>query len=253
MTSLTIPARFNGPPHSGNGGWTSGAVAALLGPPPGGAVRVRLSAPPPLDVEMEVEKDVEMDLEGPQDGAVVVRAAGAEVARAELVDDPFTDHAPEPVSWDVAGDAAARYRGLADHPFPTCFTCGLERPAGDGLRLTPGPLTDRPDVTACGWTPTDADIPTTWAALDCPGGWSIDLAGRPMVLGTMTARLDSLPRLGRRHVVMGRVMREEGRKAWTQTALYALEPSPRLLARAAAVWIAVDPAAVRPLRSAQQV
>jgi len=38
--------------------------------------------------------------------------------------------------------------------------------------------------------------------------------------------------------------RLEGRKAWTETALYAGD---RLLARAAAVWIAVDPAAVAPL------
>ena len=50
--TLVVPRRFNGPPESGNGGWTSGAVAALLSPGPGGAVQVRLAAPPPLDVEL---------------------------------------------------------------------------------------------------------------------------------------------------------------------------------------------------------
>ena len=31
MTSLTVPARFNGPPGSGNGGWTAGALAEAAG------------------------------------------------------------------------------------------------------------------------------------------------------------------------------------------------------------------------------
>ena len=55
VTPSIVPARFNGPPHSGNGGWTSGALAALLAPAPGRAVQVRLSAPPPLDVPLDVD------------------------------------------------------------------------------------------------------------------------------------------------------------------------------------------------------
>jgi hypothetical protein len=243
VSTLVVPARFNGPPRSGNGGWTSGALASLLAPAAGAAVQVRLSAPPPLDVPLQVEH---------RDGAVAVTTSSEDggavtVATARLVDDAFSDPPPEPVGWDVAVAAAARYRGRTDHPFPTCFTCGPARPAGDGLHLAPGPLVEDPDVTACGWTPDVVDVETTWAALDCPGGWSVDLVGRPMVLGTMTARVDDLPRPGRRHVVMGRALRQDGRKAWTETALYALEPSGvRLLARAGAVWIAVDPSAVRP-------
>jgi len=31
MTTLTVPARFRGPPSSGNGGWTSGALAEASG------------------------------------------------------------------------------------------------------------------------------------------------------------------------------------------------------------------------------
>ncbi|WP_426565699.1 hypothetical protein ACPPVT_03995 [Angustibacter sp. McL0619] len=238
MSSLVVPARFNGPPHSGNGGWTSGAVAALLHPA-GRTVQVRLSAPPPLDVPMPVQHD-------PESERVVAMAAGTSdaVATASLVASPFSDPPPAPVTWDVAGDAEQRYRGLTDHPFPTCFSCGTAR--HDGLGLRPGPLTDRPEVTACRWTPDEVDAETTWAALDCPGGWSVDLAGRPMVLGTMTAQLEQLPEPGQRHVVMGRALGQDGRKAWTETALYVLDPAPRVLARATAVWIAVDPAAVRP-------
>jgi hypothetical protein len=245
MSTFAVPARFNGPPRSGNGGWTSGSLAALLSPAADQAVQVRLSAPPPLDVAMPVTT---------RDDGVAVADGATEVARATVVSSPFTEPPPGPVGWDTATEAAERYRGRTDHPFPTCFTCGPDRTTSDGLRLRPGPLLDRPDVTACTWTPDDvlddgsglASLAVAWAALDCPGGWSVDLAGRPMVLGTMTAQVEARPRVGVRHVVMGRVLRQEGRKAWTETALYALEPSPTLLARAAAVWIAVDPAAVRP-------
>jgi hypothetical protein len=244
LPDLVVPTRFNGPPHSGNGGWTCGALAERFAE--GAAVQVRLSAPPPLDVPLTVIE---------REGAVTASDAAGPVATAVVVPNPFTEPAPQPVPWQVALDAETRYRGLADHPFPTCFSCGTAR--DDGLGLRPGPLLDRPDQTACTWTPagpvgSTVDVPVTWAALDCPGGWSVDLAGRPMVLGTMTTRLDAAPRAGQRHVVLGRVLRQEGRKAWTETALYALEPigaasdaAPRLLARAAAVWIAVDVSTLR--------
>ncbi|GAB3591442.1 hypothetical protein GCM10027446_09370 [Angustibacter peucedani] len=245
---LVVPARFNGPPRSGNGGWTCGALAARLRPGPGEAVQVRLSAPPPLDVPLEVTTE--------DDGSVLALDAGRPVARAVRVASPFTDPAPALVTWDVAVAAEPGYRGWSDHPFPTCFSCGTARPASDGLALRPGPLPGQDDVTACTWTP-DASLAdpddagrvsaeVTWAALDCPGGWSVDLAGRPMVLGTMTAALDGRPEVGRPHVVVGRVLRLEGRKAWTETALHALDDG-RLLGRASAVWIAVDPAAVAPV------
>ncbi|MGN6302914.1 MAG: hypothetical protein ACTHN8_17665 [Angustibacter sp.] len=245
MSTLAIPARFNGPPRSGNGGWTCGALAQHIVAGEGEAVQVRLMAPPPLDTDLVVTGDERQATAS--DGDRVV-------ATASVVPSPFAAPAPEPVPWDVAAAAESAYRGLHDHPFPTCFSCGTGRPASDGLGLRPGPLADRPEVTACTWVPADdvagpegrVTAEVTWAALDCPGGWSVDLAGRPMVLGTMTARVDALPRAGVRHVVMGRVQRQEGRKAWTETALYALAPAPRLLARASAVWIAVDPTAIQP-------
>lgn len=160
---------------------------------------------------------------------------------------PFAGPATEPVDWATAVDCAARYRGHTAHPFPTCFACGPARSPDDGLRLEPGPLADNPTTTACPWVPRpDLDDGSghvrseiVWAALDCPGGWSLDLPGRPMVLGTMMARLDGTARVGAAHVIMGRALGQEGRKAWTESALYALEPAPRLLARASSVWIAV--------------
>ncbi len=49
-TAVIVPARYCGPRTSGNGGWTSGAVARLLGCGPGDAAEVRLHLPPPLGV-----------------------------------------------------------------------------------------------------------------------------------------------------------------------------------------------------------
>lgn len=268
MSTLVVPARFNGPPRSANGGWVSGALAALLTPLPASApddaVRVVLRTPPPLDVPLEVRPDD--DGLGAWDGDQLV-------AHAAEVPSPFAGPAPAAVPWDVASGTSRSYAGADAHPFPTCFTCGPERAEGDGLRLTPGPLPGRPATTACAWVPEASvavghEVPTAvcWAAMDCPGGWSVDLAGRPMVLGTMTAQVHELPRVGARHVVVGRSLGEQGRKAFTETALYTVpedvpddgaaggaagggdEDGQRLLARATAVWIRVDPAAVRPAR-----
>src|SRR5699024_12059589 len=48
---VKIPARYNGPDTSGNGGWVSGLVAGQLNS--GGPATVMLKLPPPLDVELE--------------------------------------------------------------------------------------------------------------------------------------------------------------------------------------------------------
>ena len=60
----------------------------------------------------------------------------------------------------------------------------------------------------------------TWAALDCAGGWAADIGERPMVLGTMTARLDSLPGSARSTWSSARARGESGRKRISATTLY---------------------------------
>ena len=55
MTSLLVPSAFNGPPTSGNGGWSAGALTALLGGSSlGRTVEVTLRLPPPLETELAV-------------------------------------------------------------------------------------------------------------------------------------------------------------------------------------------------------
>ena len=117
-----------------------------------------------------------------------------------------------PVTLAAGPRRRDRFEGLADHPFPTCFSCGTGRDPGDALCLRPGPLDDGTGRYAATWVPREADVPVVWAALDCPGGWSAGIAGRPMVLGTMTARVHALPAVGEPHVVLAWQRGVEGRK-----------------------------------------
>lgn len=254
MSELLVPRRFCGPASSGNGGWTAGALAGLVDHDSPDrrvdawpAISVALRRPPPLDTPMSV---VEVD------GSTQASIDGVLVARASLSDtDPVV---VEPVPADQARAAMSTYPGLTSHPFPTCFACGTAREAGDGLRIFPGRVADQDGATriAAVWTPDPSnaavDLPsvvdelpraslaTTWAALDCIGGWAGDLTERLMVLAGMTARVETLPVIGEEHVVVGLARGSEGRKTFTASTLY--DADGRTVASAEHVWVAVDPA-----------
>ncbi|MBS1885546.1 MAG: hypothetical protein JSS97_21575, partial [Actinobacteria bacterium] len=53
MATVTVPARFNGPPASGNGGYACGVLAAAVE----GPVAVSLRRPVPLDRELEIQHE----------------------------------------------------------------------------------------------------------------------------------------------------------------------------------------------------
>jgi hypothetical protein len=219
---MIVPARFNGPPASGNGGWTCGRVAGALG---GGPAEVTLRMPPPLDTPLSVAR---------QAGTVQVYDGAGLVAQARSVDEVAADPVP-PVSPAEAAAAARAYPGFSRHPFPTCYACGPLR--DDGLRLFPGPLPD--GRTAAPFTaPADASAETAWAALDCPGGWAVISDGRPYVLGRMAADVRAPLRPGERYVALGRCDDVAGRKAWVSTSLY--DADGRLVGAARAVWIALE-------------
>lgn len=246
--TLTIDPRFAGPPGSANGGWTAGRLAALLPHCPG--VEVTLRQPPPLATRLDIDIDIGIGIGAGEDigagaGRAVLRFGGAVLA--EAVPGEVAQEVVEPVSFDAATEAMSTYAGLVGHPFPGCFACGSDRVAPDGLGLRPGRLPGRPDCVATAWLPgpslagPDGQVAAemVWAALDCPGGWSADLVGRPMVLGRMTAAVDALPRAGDRCVVVGQCLGEQGRKTFTASTAY--DADGRVLARARATWITVDP------------
>jgi hypothetical protein len=80
---VRIPARFNGPPGSANGGYTCGLLAAFLG----GEAEVTLRVPPPLERELDVVET---------DGRVELRDGETLVAEAEPVS--LDIDVPAPVS-----------------------------------------------------------------------------------------------------------------------------------------------------------
>jgi hypothetical protein len=226
---MRIPARFNGPPDSGNGGWSAGAFALAAGARVGGPpVEVTLRSPPPLDVELTLA-DGRVCAPG---GELVAEVAGAD----ERLDAALRDAVVPPAPYAEAVVAARAYPGFDQHPFPGCYVCGPDRAAGDGLRIFPGPLPG--GRTAAPWTaPPALSLPTMWAALDCPGGWSALVDGRVYLLGRIAAQVAGLPAPGAECVVVGAAIATTGRKAQVHSTVYAADGAPLAVARA--TWIAV--------------
>lgn len=249
-SALVIPARYCGPTSSGNGGYTAGLLAERFANHPSPApdcpvVEVTLRKPPPLETDLRVEHLLDAPVTRLLDGETLVAEARCTDEELQPVDE---------VPVGVATEAMHAYAGLRSHPFPRCFACGPAREEGDGLRIFPGPVGD--SRVASTWVPHESlaeasdlldpgvqrvGLGTTWAALDCVGGWTTDLEGRPMVLGQIAARVDALPVVGEPHVVVGAELRTDGRKTFTASTIY--DSDGRIVARARHTWIEIDPAA----------
>lgn len=233
---LIVDRAHCGPPDSANGGWLAGLLAqrmTVTDDKP--AITVRLTSPPPLETEMKVVA---------YGSTWLLQHGSTQVATASPA--PALDvEVPAPATVEQARAAAAHYEGLADHPFPTCFSCGTQRDPADALALRPGRLSDGSGRYAAIFTAGESSLPLTWSALDCPGGWAAGIAGRPMVLGSMTAQVRALPVEGSECVVTAWRLGGEGRKHLSASMLHDAQGA--LLAVATAVWIAVDPDSVRPV------
>jgi hypothetical protein len=233
--TLTIDPRFNGPPDSGNGGYTCGRLARFVDAE---AVEVTLRLPPPIGRALEVER---------AGGAAVLRDGDAVVAEANPTE--VAASAPSPVDAGEAAEAAvdSPFLEVDMHPFPTCFVCGPKRTAADGLRIFAGPVAQR-DVFAAPWTPAadlagdDGTLPSEflWAALDCPT--SVPVANdpgveefRPIVLARLAVRILEPVRAGERHTIVSWPIALDGRKRHAGAALHSADGE--LLAVARALWI----------------
>jgi hypothetical protein len=233
VSRVIIPARFNGPPASGNGGYASGALGTLIG----NSAQVTLRSPPPLDRELAVS----VDGEGAErawkmtDGETLV--ASGRSAEPDLV-------CPAPVAEEYAKAAESSYAGDQTHPYPTCFVCGPARAEGDGLRLFTGKVQGR-NVVASTWTPAESmgsrdgnvDPIIVWSALDCPTyfGGRLNDYGRLAVLGRMTATLLSPLKVGEPLVVVGWPLGRDGRKWEGGSAIFSAEGELRAFARG--LWV----------------
>ena len=235
MNPVSIPARFNGPPGSANGGYTCGLTAGGLHPP----VQVSLRKPPPLDRELSVRDDPER--RALIDGDEVVAEA---VAIEHVAADP-----PATPSIEEARAASERYPWYSTHIYPTCFVCGPGRHAHDGLEIFTGPVAGHEGLFAAAWTPAaewsdDGGAvrdEIVWAALDCPSAVPVmaaDMAATPAVLARLSASLEAPVRSGEAHAIVSWRTGAEGRKLHSASAI--LDAGGRVLARAQALWITLD-------------
>ena len=221
--TLLIPARFNGPPTSANGGYACGLVAGLVG----GRAEVTLRRPPPLDVPLAVERE--------DGGRVRVLDGDTVVAEVERVG-AFSLDVPEPVSVVEAAEASRGYAGFRAHAYETCFVCGPAR--DDGLGVYPGPVAGR-EVVAAPWTPPGSgpvDRLLVWAALDFPSGWAVDEFSREgVLLGRLAAEIVAPVEGGEPHVVLGWPVGVDGRKRFAGSAVFSADGSVRAFARS--TWL----------------
>jgi hypothetical protein len=235
--TLTIPAFFNGPPASGNGGYTCGRVAALVDSE---VVEVSLRSPPPIDTPLTVIRNA---------GRVAVRDADTLVATggpSELLLD-----VPEavPASEVAAAQEEGRRAWAEGHPFPTCVVCGPAR--ADGFGIVPSALPGRDGLFGAAWRPGDwsddgqgyVRPELVWAALDCPTSAPVATFGKgpAMVLASLRARLGCPVRVGEAHTILSWPLGEDGRKHWGAAALY--DSDGFLTCASRALWIELRDAA----------
>jgi hypothetical protein len=232
VPEIAIPARFNGPPSTANGGYTCGRLAAHVDAE---EVGVSLRMPPPLERPLAVVPAAGGGVEL-RDGDVLVADAAPEELDLEL---------PEAVSPEEAATAsrAGLPRWSSAHPFPTCVVCGPDRVPRDGMHVFPGELRD--GLFAADWTPDESlsdgngvvRPECVWAALDCPTSAPVVTfgAGSPAVLARLAARVDRPVRVGERHAIVSWPLSVDGRKRYGAAALFDSEGRP--LAASRALWI----------------
>lgn len=222
---VSVPARFNGPLDSGNGGYSAAVFAELIG----GPAAVSLRNPVPLDRELRAEPD--------GDG---LRVLDGETLIAMVEPAPeLAIEAPAPVSVEAAREAADHYRGLPDGRFCRCFVCGRARQ--DSLGVFAGAVEGR-ELVATPWTPP------AWAAdsagnarpevvagvLDCPTYFAVYMHDelRVSFLARFQLRFDAPVAVGEENVAIAWPMEIDGRKLHAGSAVLAADGTVLAMAQA---------------------
>jgi hypothetical protein len=233
--AVEIPARFNGPAASANGGYACGAFAQFVGEP----AEVTLRTPPALDRPLTVMEAEDSDGVLVMDGETLV--AQARPAELPKLDPPLLP------SFEQALEARAKHPALGvTHPLSDCFVCGPER--HDGLHASPGPIDIGADIGGAPFAPgeTFADDgivrpEVVGGARDCPSYVPSMWTGGRMetgpisLLGRLTAERHREIEVGEKLAVVGWPLGREGRKRHTATAI--LDEDGEIAARAMATWI----------------
>lgn len=229
--TIQVAARFNGPPDSGNGGYSAGMIAGAIG----SQVNVRLAKPVPMNQDLAITSDAD-DRWEVHAGSELIATATAHVVQADV---------PQAPSWVEAFGASQHFAGFSKHVFPTCFVCGPAREPGQGLRIFPGSVPGT-SLLAAPWRPDRslADGSGTirpefiWAALDCPGYFA-SLSPRTALLGELSVHVDRTVRIDEPCVVIAWQIQAAGRKHRTGTALFNADGE--RCALGVATWIELKP------------
>lgn len=226
--SFQIAKRFNGPPNSGNGGYTAGLIAAKLNFNP----EITLRVPPPLEQVMQLKVSI---------NSATLMQADTLVAEAKVTD--FQLRIPPAITYKEAVEAINKSKTVELSPIPCCFVCGSARKSGDGLAIYPANIGLQ--KVAAPWIPYEnlgdesGKVKTEfiWSALDCPGAWAIQDTNQFYLLGRMAVK-EVLPiKVNEQYIIMGWVLKTERRKTWTGTAIY--NKVGEISAFAKATWISV--------------
>jgi len=215
--TITIPARFNGPLESGNGGYCCGMVAARIE----GTAEVSLRAPVPLDNPLQ--------LAAGGDGTATLAHGEQTIAAGHAVGEVGAS-APEPVGVEDARRASERYKSPRDGLFSRCFVCGPARE--DSLGVFAGPVEGR-DLVASPWTPPEwaagaageVRPEIVWAVLDCPTYFAA-YPGEDMPLSMLVRQSTEIHRpvaAGAEHVVIAWPIEIDGRKRHAGSAVLSAE------------------------------
>lgn len=231
LGTIRIPAAFNGPPHSGNGGYTAGRVAAFLD----GPHAMRISSPIPLETDLTLHRDGD-----------VVKVLEGERLILTARPNALTLTPPKPPSLAAAKTAHEHPINFGAGGPSTCFVCGRNRAEGDGLRVWCGKV-DGFDGAVEVWTPHQnfanaqgkVRPEVMWSALDCPGGYCLPEANRRVLLGEMTADIYECPPVEEPTILVSWHDRSEGRKHFAGTAMFSA--GGKLLAQADTLWIELKP------------
>jgi hypothetical protein len=232
VSTVTVLARFNGPPASGNGGYSCGVVAAALD----GPAAVSLRRPVPLERPLEVRRE--------EDGKACAFDAGELIAEA-VPAAPLPAWDAQPVGLAEARAARARYDGADDGEFGQCFVCGRGRE--DGFEVFAGPV-EGTDLVASPWTPPawaagedGAVLPEfVWAALDCPAYFALHGEDKTIAyLARQQVEILAPIRVGVEYVVAGHPLERSGRKGFAATAV--LDQDGSVLAHAECLLVVPRP------------
>lgn len=237
VTSLTVDARFCGPPGCANGGYLAGLLARRSPQ----LLCVRLERPTPLGRPLEIIADEAGGLRLEHSGMIYARARPTSLAL----------QVPPALSYRDALEASRHFVGFTRHAFPSCFVCGPLRTRGDGLRIFAGRVAGR-DLMAAPWVPDPSlagsegkVLPEFMgAALDCPGYFAAREDAVPMLLGEFTTHVDRCVHVDEPCVILGWRIHASGRKYEVGSALF--DGSGELCARARAVWIEPRPVPAAP-------